>query len=381
MKAVLTLAWKDMLLLLRDRTGFVVTFVSPLIYAVFFGIIFSGRLGSLHRSHITIVDQDRTASSKLVIEALSRKAGLDVRVADQEQALEAFRLGHTDLCILIPAGFEDRAKLQDETNLSVIELAIRPDRNLLSQLLARDIPELDPFGGGNFATSLNVTVKNDSIESRSLAGAVAGSSKRVARHGPENVYAIAFPQGITWGVLGCVAAFGLSIVVERNRGTLSRLRVAPITRAQILAGKAIACFATLLLLEVLLFAISWICFGVRPESIGLLMLAMLSVSIAFVGMMMFLSVWGRTEQAASSIMWTVLLGMSMIGGGMVPRFLMPTWLQNLGDFSPVRWAILAMDGAVWRGFAGGEMFQPCAVLILIGLSCFTVGVLVFRWVN
>jgi len=368
MKAVLALAFKDTLLLLRDRTGFVITFVSPLIYAVFFGIIFSGRLGSLHPSQITIVDEDGTVSSRKMIEALNRKAGLDVQVADREQAMAALRLGHTDACVMIPMGFEARAKLQGENDPSVIELAIRPDQAVLSQLLARDIPELGPIGDRNPATSVNFSPKDN-------------STTKAARNGPENVYAIAFPQGITWGVLGCVAAFGLSLVVERNRGTLSRLRVAPITRTQILAGKAGACFATLVLLEVCLFAVSWIVFGVRPGHVGLLLLAMLSVSVAFVGIMMFLSVWGRTEQAASSIIWTVLLGMSMIGGGMVPRFLMPSWLQNLGDLSPVRWAIFAMDGAVWRGFTAGEMFQPCAVLIVIGLCCFAVGVLVFRWVN
>jgi len=236
----------------------------------------------------------------------------------------------------------------------MIEVAIRPGLSELRQLLRGISPGLSG-------------VRSE-----------LGTSRPTA---PDNVYAVAFPQGMTWGLLGCTAAFGLSLVVERNRGTLPRLLAAPITRTQILAGKAGACFATSLLLGVALFAVSWIAFGVRPDSPGLLALALLSVSIAFVGIMMFLAVWGRTEQAASSIIWTVLLGMSMLGGGMVPRFFMPASLQQLSNLSPVRWAILAMDGAVWRDFTLAEMVRPCGILFAIGLSCFVVGVARFRWAD
>ena len=45
------------------------------------------------------------------------------------------------------------------------------------------------------------------------------------RKGPTNSYAISFPQGIIWGVIGCAAGFGISLVTERTRGTLVRLRM------------------------------------------------------------------------------------------------------------------------------------------------------------
>jgi len=354
MNAVLSLARKDAILLLRDRTGFVVTFISPLIYAVFFGFVFGERPGSLGSSGVTIiaVDADDSEASRTVIEALKRGPGFKVDLVPRAQGLEAFRRGIVDLCIIIPSGFGRRAKLDGAPDPSMIEVAIRPDLPRLRQLLRGISPALDG-------------VESDAATS--------------ARTAPNNVYAVAFPQGMTWGVLGCTAAFGLSLVVERNRGTLTRLLVAPITRAQVLAGKAGACFATSLLLGITLFAISWILFGVRPHSLGLLLMALLSVSIAFVGIMMFLSVWGETEQAASGIIWTVLLGMSMLGGGMVPRFFMPSSLQHLSDLSPIRWAILAMDGAVWRSFTFAQMVQPCGILIAIGLFCFAFGVAKFRW--
>jgi ABC-2 type transport system permease protein len=256
MKPILAMAIKDLRLLLRDRTGFFVTFVFPLVYAVFFGIIFKS------------------------------------------------------------------------TNVYI------------------------PRGGEGMDVIL-----------------------------PENRYAAAFPLGIMWGVLGCTATFGLSLVVERTRGTLLRLCIAPINRAQILAGKAGACLLTAFSLGIMLFLLAYTLFDVRPHSIRALTMALASISIAFVGLMMFLSVFGGTEQSASGITWTVLLAVAMLGGGMVPRFLMPTWLQNIGDLSPVRWSLLAMDGAVWRGFTAAEMAGPCLILIAFGAVLFALGALAFRWTH
>jgi ABC-2 type transport system permease protein len=58
---------------------------------------------------------------------------------------------------------------------------------------------------------------------------------------------------------------------------------------------------------------------------------------------------------------------------MVPTFVMPQWMQTAGIISPIRWAILAIEGAVWRNFSLGEMVMPCAILITVGLMCFALG--------
>src|SRR5262249_11786065 len=48
------------------------------------------------------------------------------------------------------------------------------------------------------------------------------------RRGPRNAYEISFPQGVIWAILSTAFGFALSLVLERTRGTLVRLRVAPI---------------------------------------------------------------------------------------------------------------------------------------------------------
>lgn len=157
--------------------------------------------------------------------------------------------------------------------------------------------------------------------------------------------------------------------------------MAPIGRVQILGGKALACFSTTVTISVGLFGVGMLLFGMRPTSFSMLALAILWGSLAFVGIMMLLSVLGKTEQAAAGATWAVLLIMAMLGGGMVPLFFMPSWMRTLGHISPVKWFILAMEGAVWRRFTAAEMVLPCAILLAVGVTFFSIGVSAFRWTS
>ena len=196
---------------------------------------------------------------------------------------------------------------------------------------------------------------------------------------PTSSYDILFPQGMIWGLIGCAAGFGISLVTERTKGTLVRLRTAPIGRGQILAGKALACFSTTVTLQVMLLLIGWLAFRVSPNSLALAGLTIFSASLCFVGIMMFLSVLGKTEQAAGGIGWAVLLILAMLGGGMVPLVVMPGWMQTLSHVSPVKWAIVAMEGAIWRDYSFFEMLFPCGILLGVGVVCFAIGVRAFSW--
>ena len=193
------------------------------------------------------------------------------------------------------------------------------------------------------------------------------------RQGPANGFEITFPQGIQWGILGCMMSFAISLAVERTRGTLTRLLMSPAPSWTLLAGKGLACYAAILIVEVALATVGAAFFGVRPSSIGLLVLAMLVVPLAFVGLMMFVASLGRTEEGASGAGWAIMMPMSMLGGGMIPLAMMPTWIQPVSYVSPVRWAILSYEGAIWRNFSLAEMVMPCTILVAIGLAAFALG--------
>jgi ABC-2 type transport system permease protein len=105
----------------------------------------------------------------------------------------------------------------------------------------------------------------------------------------------------------------------------------------------------------------------------MLALAGLSSAICFVGFMMLIASLGKTEQAASGAASALMLPMALLGGAMVPQFIMPPWLQTIGVISPIRWALLALEGGVWRNFSLAEMALPCGILIVVGVACFALG--------
>ncbi len=188
---------------------------------------------------------------------------------------------------------------------------------------------------------------------------------------------ISFPQAMIWGVLACVAGFAVSIARETTRGTMLRLQVAPVTRFQILTGKALACFLTVLGVIALLIALG-IGLGLRPASFPKLLLAALSVAFCFVGIMMTMSVLGKTEESVGGIGWAVNMVMAMLGGGMIPVMFMPSFMQQLSVLSPVKWSILAMEGAIWRQFTLVELARPCGILVAVGLVGILVGTIILR---
>jgi ABC-2 type transport system permease protein len=172
--------------------------------------------------------------------------------------------------------------------------------------------------------------------------------------------------------------FGIGFVSERTHGTLVRLQMAPIGRVQLLAGKALACGAACLLVEVALCLIGFLFFHVAPPNWLFMALAGFCSAVAFVGIMMLVAGLGKTEQAAAGIGWALMMPLSLFGGGMIPLVFMPHWMVQAGMASPVRWSIMAFEGAIWRGFSLQEMLLPCGILAALGVVCFIVGTRTLR---
>ena len=421
MREIVALVAKDLTLLLRDRGGFFFTFIFPLVFAVFFGTIFSRSGGESRKLPIAVVDEDSSADSRAVIAQLDTVAEFDTQGMSRGAAVEAVRLGRRVAYVAFPKGFGEARRRMFYGRGPEIELGFDPSRKaeagMIQGLLARHLSaqvgqllsnrsslrswihetevsvDSSATGGGRrgalrrFLGELDRFTGEVADSTPGAAGDGGGwqpvSFKNVdvarVRTGPRNAYQVSFPQGIVWGIFSCAFGFGLSLVHERTRGTLVRLRIAPISRGKILAAKATACMVAIVGIATLLLSFGALVFGVRATSPALLAIAVLSAAIAFVGLMMLFSVLGKTEATVSGLGRAAMLLMSMAGGGMVPLFLMPHWMQTVGSFTPVRWTILALEGAIWRDFTLSQMALPCGILLAIGVGTFAAGLKVFRW--
>jgi len=419
LRAVLALTGKDLRLLSRNRGTLFFALGWPILMALFFGYVFGGG-GEKGRIPVAFVDLDRTPESAGLLARLQAEDSLQVSTSDGEEATRLVRQGKRSAAVIVPAGygqaserlfhgaprklelevdparkaegsmlqgiltgaamqsmqdlFTDPAKSRSMVDRSLGDLAEAPEspeneptRKFLGDLRTfMDRPRRAPEGGDR---SERPAWKPLEIELREV------KNEKV---GPRSAFDFTFPQGILWGVIGSALGFALSLVTERTRGTLMRLETSPLSRQDVLAGKALACFVTIVAVETLLLAIGAVFFGIRPSSWAMLAAAALAVAVCFVGIMMTVAVLGKTEQAAGGLGWAIMMPLAMFGGGMIPLFVMPSWMQTVSNVSPVKWGILALEGATWRGFSASEMAVPLGVLVAVGLLGFGLGSRLFR---
>ncbi len=370
MRAMWFIAMKDLALLRRDWAGLFFAFGFPLLIAVFFGVIFSSPGESRRGVELAVIDLDGSPASVSLVETLGAAAELRVRTANDGQGAELVRTSKVAAALVIEAGFGASHARAGVGSPMRLRLMVDPSheaeggivRGAVSRAVFADVgARFGESAGGASGAGLPLVIEQE----------------RVVAEG-RSPFLITFPQGLVWGTLACASAFGISLVTERRQGTLVRLRVGPVRLWQVLAGKGLACFLSILAMSGTVVLVGAIGFGVMEGASRLGVLAvMVSVAAGFVGIMMLLAVLGKTEASAGGIGWAVLLVLAMVGGAMVPASLMPEWLGPIAEMSPVRWAIVAYEGAMWRGWSFGALAVPCVKLIAVGSACFAVGAWVF----
>jgi ABC-2 type transport system permease protein len=449
MTTILALAIKDLRLLWRDKTACFFIFVFPLIFAVFFGSIFSNSSsGGASKISVALVDEDATPASKAFAQTLRGASELNVRdVATRGEAESLVLRSRASAYIALPAGFGAASEGVFLGRAAKIEVGIDPSRRFESAMLqgvmqryaftlmfaglsdpgvARERlrplrailgatgPDGQPGGLPGFAApaglaelleqvdtflgGVNQTQGGgDGRESSGASGAQPATPAATApnfqpvsvetrdvvppRVGPTNAFAVSFPQGIMWGVIGCTMGFAGSLLEERRGGTLARLLCSPLSRAGVLLGKSAACMLTTMgvCLGLLLLGLAPP-FRISVANLPMLALGVACVGVGFTGLMMFVACVSRSEQGSRGIGWGVMMVLAMIGGGTIPLLFMPEWLQRLSIISPFRWAVQAIEGGLWRGWGISEMALPCGVLLAIGATGFALGLARFRTV-
>ncbi|HMP78889.1 MAG TPA: ABC transporter permease [Pirellulaceae bacterium] len=424
---VLTLALKDLKLILRDKLGAFFILGFPVLMGVFFGLVMGGSPGSGGGTmKVAIVDQDQSPWSEKLIDELRKNPHIDIEFDELPAARNSVPLGRRVAVVVIPPDFGQSAGILWEPQPE-IQVGLDPSRGAESAMLegylmqasgaliadrfrqpTQFVPHIERIredlqAGIPDSAALQlldeflgqVTEMIDSADRWQQADEAAGDNQafdmqfaNIKRHDisqdedPASPRAqlkklrsrwdISFPQGMMWGILGCVAGFAGSIAREDARGTLVRLRAAPLTKWEILLGKALACLLACCLVIGLLTTIGTF-LGMRGDDYGKLFVAALAVSLAFVGIMMTMSVLGRTEESVNGSGWAINMVMAMLGGGMIPAMFMPGFLQALSGFSPVFWAIRLIEGAIWRQFTWSEMLVPIGILLAVGGAGVVVG--------
>jgi len=419
MRILFTLAIKDLRVLFREKSSIFWVLGFPLMIALFFGTIFSGGGGEVSGMKIAVIDEDQSDYSKEYIENISSLSALRVSQMSRDSAETRVRQGKLSAMVTFKKGFGESFGMFSDDPL--MEIGIDPARKMTAgylqgllirshfTLLQKRYMDFDTWRGDLDSLTAGIETWDTDEETRSSAQKVVSSlkdftyiidedssnvsdsadtAKSDAQFslfpvkmtsitnddvGPRSSFEITFPSSLLWALIGISAAFAVSIVKERTAGTFLRLRIAPISRAQILVGKGLATFLACIAACIILFGIGNVFFGVRVNDPVILAIGIIATAFCFVGLSMLISVLGKTEESVGGAAWGILMVAAMTGGGMIPVMFMPSWLLTVSHASPVKWGILAIEGGVWRSFSYTEMLLPVGVLIAIGAVSFFVG--------
>ena len=366
---------KDIQLFLRDRRAMVISVLTPIVVAAFFGFLFAptGSGGNpVSRMKVGITDLDHSALTKAVLESLNQDAALDIQELPEDRALQLVRSGKLRAAIVFPADFEAAA-----TGALVGAGGPMPDVKLLydpSQSMIR------PMVAG---------LLSQHVMQRLSRPAFIGTAKPIpfnvdnvaVTSGPRyNSYAHSFAGMSIQFILFMGIDAGIALLLMRQEGMWRRLRAAPLSGAVLLGSRVAGTTLIAVMILAVVYLVARVAFDVRIAGSvpGFAMVACAFALLAATTGLMIASL-GRSVGATRGVAMFSVLILVMLGGAWVPSFLFPEWLQHVTEFTPTRWAVDGLDAMTWRGLPLQSAYAPTAILVGWSALFALIAVWRFNW--
>ena len=328
MSRLLSIAWKELRQLRRDRLTLAMMAALPVLQLLLFGYAINTDV----RHMPTLVwDQDGTAESRAFAERLKATGTYDLAGAVHSYAEieSAFRRGTARVGLVIPP---DHA-----SNLAA-------GRPAPVQLL---VDGSDPQ-----------TVASASTTAASLAAALNGGAAGGIRLEPAILYnpdqrtAVYIVPGLVGVILTMtmVMLTAMAIARERERGTLEQLIVSPIRPAELIVGKILPYIVIGYVQITLILFVGAAVFAVPlVGSLGLFYLLSALFIAANLALGLFFSTLAKTQQQAMQMSFFFLLPNILLSGFMFPWEGMPVPAQWLSQALPLTHYLRIARGITLKG--------------------------------
>ncbi|MEO5510590.1 MAG: ABC transporter permease [Longimicrobiales bacterium] len=358
-RRVIALVRKELRQLVRDPKTKRIMFASPIIQLLMFGYAVTT---DVHNVATVVVDHDRSASSRALQNALSAGGYFDIititdRSADIGDALDH---GRAIIGVEIPVGFAKDLAAARGAHVQIIVDGSNSNTATVAQGYAARIIQ-------RFASS--------------YAGADGGEAGRIAAAGVDLRSRAWFNPDLTSRVYNVPAIIGvllllmsllltaLSVVRERELGTLEQLMVSPLTPGELVLGKTIpvAIIAYMDLAIICAVAIGW--FGIPLRgSIPALLVASFVYILAALGIGLIISTVSETQQEAFMGMFLLFLPAIILSGFMYPIRTMPVFFQKLTLLNPLRHFLEIVRAIFLKGAGFADIWPQLLVITVMALS-------------
>lgn len=193
------------------------------------------------------------------------------------------------------------------------------------------------------------------------------------------------PAWLVFSMFFVVIPLSNTFIAERNYGTLMRLQSMNISTGFLLAGKLLPFFIVNLIQVVLMILVGVFLVPLlggdaltMGDSYGGLLLITTAVSFCSISFALLVASIAKTTEHATTIggVFNIILG--ALGGIMIPKFVMPDFMQTLSVLSPMSWGLEGFLDIFLRNGNVLDVMKESLLLSLIGLVMFSVTAFIIR---
>ena len=374
---------KELLALVRDMHGLAALFLMPMVFIV----LMSLTLKDIYRPPLAqlsyAVDRRDTETPAQWLQQIWQRSHGAPKALDADWRAQ-LRSGALKYVIVLEPGLSAELESAALSTQAHIRLLTEPgiDANLFNALRAELVG-----ASGELKARLALAVPGTSGPPPGASIQALVHAERYATAGPrptsvqQNV-----PAWLVFGMFFVVASLSSLFVQERSSGALGRLRSLGVSRVMLLMSKALPYLGVNALQAVLMLAAGiWLMPLIGGDALslagihwGALVLALAAVSLAAVSLSLALACAVRSHAQAATIGPMVNVLMAAAGGIMVPKFVMPGFMQRLVEISPMNWGLEALLTVLLRGGGVADTLPQVGRLVLFAAAMFLLAVFLFR---
>jgi ABC-2 type transport system permease protein len=398
---------KDLQILLKDRGTLFLLFLLPLLFI----LVFSGALSAIGESetvnlpNLAIVDLDGGTAGRTLITKLSSDGSLSVQSCSATEAQSLLDENKVVGFLTVPINFTNNLQQSspatlvfttgsssDPQKVEAIRLVIESiaaDMTLESQIVAslQQMGEMQASAPAEyqiFDFKRIVTQAHDQFEraqTRPLINLVQSVPKQETKQETTtDLSKSAVPGMAVLFVFLTAQTTAHSIFEEKKIGTFRRLVAAPLSKVELMIGKILPNFITGLVQIIVIFAFGSLgmrLLGLTPLPIekaplGALLIAIF-LSLCSSAFGVAIAAIARTENQISGLSTLLLWGLGLLGGSLVPLFILERFLGPIPMIVPHYWANRAFDDLLIRGLGPADIALDLGVLLGFSLLFFVIG--------
>ncbi len=361
-------AKKEIRQLKRDKRMLYVLFIFPIILLVLFGYAINF---DVHHIKMVVYDQDKSFDSRNLINTLTSSDYFDLvgYINDESKIKDILDTKKAQCVIVFPRDMSK--KLYSNQNAPIQILIDGVDANTASLI--------------NGYLTLAVASYSQKVQSEILSLSGRKAYVPIDVHpsfwfNPELVSSIFLIPGLIVMILiiTAVVSISLSIVREKERGTVEQLNVSPLSSLEMLIGKTIPYVIISLIIAAFILVAGYILFGITIKgSIILLFFTMLLFLFASLNLGILVSSIADTQQVAFQLATLVSMLPSMLLSGFVfPIESMPIAVQYITNITPAKFFMIILRDIMLKGVGIGAFWQQVVYLIIFSLILLVLSTLI-----